>query len=250
MNPDNSIDEEHKAEIYPPPHKKVKINQTESVQASNTPAEILLKKELKEDVLKRFQTIDSNLTSQPESQPKKTYEKVRAQLEFYLGDTNLRKDKYLRDLISKNRKGYINLKDFLKFNKIKSLLEHLPPDARAKELLTAVQSSHLLKTNKANTMVRRKVAFNPNLTPEEQAKVDAKTVYIENFPENVTHEKIASIFSRVGKVVHVSLPRYEESRAFKGFGFVEFEVNDQDLDCNWLIYIYILLRMRNKRMLQ
>jgi len=33
-------------------------------------------------------------------------------------------------------------------------------------------------------------------------------IYVENFPNNLTHEKLASIFKRAGKIRHVSIPKF------------------------------------------
>lgn len=57
-------------------------------------------------------------------------------------------------------------------------------------------------------------------SPEE---VDECTLYVEQIPINSTHESLKELFSRFGKVVYVSLPRYQKSRQLKQFAFVEFE---------------------------
>lgn len=47
---------------------------------------------------------------------------IKKQIEYYLGDENLAKDDFFRDLILKNQKtGYINISVFLNCNKIKKL---------------------------------------------------------------------------------------------------------------------------------
>lgn len=49
-------------------------------------------------------------------------EKIRKQIEYYLGDANLKKDKFFCNLLSEGSKGYVDIKVFLKCNKIKELL--------------------------------------------------------------------------------------------------------------------------------
>jgi hypothetical protein len=49
-------------------------------------------------------------------------------MEFYLGDNSLNNDKFLLNLLLKNKKHYIDLVIFLKFNKIKSYLIDIPSD--------------------------------------------------------------------------------------------------------------------------
>ena len=43
-------------------------------------------------------------------------------MEFYFGNSNLSQDKYFLKLISKDHKGYVDIKEFLSFNKIKKIL--------------------------------------------------------------------------------------------------------------------------------
>jgi hypothetical protein len=46
---------------------------------------------------------------------------IKKQVEYYLGDSNLSKDDFFRNLISKNAAGYLDLSTILKCNKIKKL---------------------------------------------------------------------------------------------------------------------------------
>ena len=46
---------------------------------------------------------------------------IKKQVEFYMGDTNLAKDDFFRDLITSNKDGYVDVTAFLKCNKIKHL---------------------------------------------------------------------------------------------------------------------------------
>ena len=46
---------------------------------------------------------------------------LQSQLEFYLGDPNMKKDKYLQNHIKQSKKGYIGLEVFLRFNKIREI---------------------------------------------------------------------------------------------------------------------------------
>ena len=51
-------------------------------------------------------------------------------------------------------------------------------------------------------------------------------IYVENFPENLSHEHLALIFSRAGKMKHVSIPKYKHSKQSKGFAFIEFDTEE------------------------
>jgi hypothetical protein len=62
------------------------------------------------------------------------------------------------------------------------------------------------------------------LTPLEPlaATTDARTVYIDSFSATDDHDSLRRTFAKFGKVNLVSLPRFSQSKKFKGFGFVEF----------------------------
>ena len=141
-------------------------------------------------------------------------------MEFYLGDSNLRNDKFLLNLLRQNEKGFIDLTIFLNFNKVKKILAEKPTlDEKLKALQQAIQSSTLIKLHKDKSKVRRRIAFNAYSHSN-----DKRMVYVENFPEKTTHEVLAQIFSKIGEVLLVSIPKYAETHAPKGFAFIEFKV--------------------------
>lgn len=45
---------------------------------------------------------------------------------------------------------------------------------------------------------------------------------MEKYPPDSDHDTLRKLFSKYGKVVHVSLPRNPNTREFKGFAFIEF----------------------------
>ena len=199
------------------------------------PLEIEFTKRKPETSLKSlFENVDSNLLEEEKSSTSdKTMIKLRKQMEFYMGDSNLHNDKFLCNLMKQNEKGFINLTIFLNFNKIKKILnEGIEQDIEEnigsleqnlQKLKKAINSSNLLKMNKIQTKVRRKVLY------IQKKSNDNRVIYVENLPDKVTHEVLAKIFSKNGEVLHVSLPKYTETQVPKGFAFIEFKVN----------YIYI-----------
>ena len=70
-------------------------------------------------VLKRkYREVDSNLVASDEDS---FVDRIRKQLEFYFGDSNLSRDKFLCQLIEKDKRGCVDIEIFLKFNRIKSI---------------------------------------------------------------------------------------------------------------------------------
>ena len=89
-------------------------------------------------------------------------------------------------------------------------------------LKDSIKNSEILKLNKPETMVKRRVPYKFDNEEEVKRDIDKRTVYVENLPEDSTHESVAEIFQNAGKILHVSLPKFSDSKAIKGFGFIEF----------------------------
>jgi La domain./RNA recognition motif. len=179
----------------------------------------------RKELEQHLQTVDSTLDDPEEEEMGSNIKKLQKQLEFYFGDSNLRNDKFLRELIFENNKGYVDLSVFLKFNKVKQILGDMDVEEdKIKALVDACSTSLLLKLNKDKTKVRRKIPFTQETLIKHQEEMDRRTVYVEDIPEDTNHEAIAHVFSKCGKILHVSLPKYSESKTLKGFGFIEFSV--------------------------
>lgn len=93
---------------------------------------------------------------------------IQKQVEYYLGDENLKKDEFFRDLISSSKDGYIDIAVVLKCNKIKKLGVN-----KAQQIATACKGSQALEFNPDGTKVRR--TGNASLPEKvETKKRDAK----------------------------------------------------------------------------
>lgn len=145
-----------------------------------------------------------------------TREVLKKQLEFYFGDSNLRRDNFLKKRMDK-KTGYMDFATICKFNKMKSISTDLAL------IKTAVEASDFLELNEAGTKIRRKDKV---VIPKMPNDLDDRTAYVENLPEGFTHDSVRAIFETCGKVLNVSLPRFKDTRKFKGFGFIEFAVKD------------------------
>lgn len=71
----------------------------------------------------------------------------------------------------------------------------------------AVRKSNLLKISKCGKLVKRRLPF--DMKRVDTAQMDRNTVYVENFPESLSLESIAKIFSRAGKIRNVTLPKFK-----------------------------------------
>ena len=157
-------------------------------------------------------------------------EMLRKQLEFYLGDPNLKKDKYLQGFLRKNKKGYLDLTIFLGFNKIREIfMEASISDQKQKlsDLVSAIEKSDFLKVNSLQNRVKRVSKFElDSALANDQVKsdTDERTIYIENLPLTCSLADIVHIFRNCADIVHISLPR-NHAKQIKGFAFIEFAVS-------------------------
>ncbi|XP_014666201.1 PREDICTED: la-related protein 7-like [Priapulus caudatus] len=142
---------------------------------------------------------------------KKLMRDIRQQMEFYFSDSNLAKDRFMKEQLNNAEDGYIDLSIFTRFNKIRSMTVDLTV------LAESLQSSDILQVSDDKTKVKR-------VTEVAQLEnVDDCTVYVERLPKHANHDWVKQIFKRCGNVTYVSMPKFKKSSNFKGFAFVEFD---------------------------
>jgi RNA recognition motif-containing protein len=87
-------------------------------------------------------------------------------------------------------------------------------------LRQAVHKSKMLKLSKDDLRVKRRIPF--TMKDVNTVEIDRASVYVENFPEHLTHRELAKMFARAGPIRNVSVPKYKENFTSKGFAFIEF----------------------------
>ncbi|XP_016948773.1 la-related protein 7 [Drosophila biarmipes] len=137
------------------------------------------------------------------------FNSIRGQMEFYFGDANLSKDRFLRRFVEQD--PYVPLEIFLTFNKIKTLTQDV------QQIAKALSNSQLLELDETKLKVKRRTKL------PDQRDVNGKTLYVEALPANATHDWLKEVFSRYGPVAYVSLPHYPGTKRIKEFAFIEFE---------------------------
>lgn len=141
---------------------------------------------------------------------------IAKQVDFWFGDANLHKDRFLREQIEKSRDGYVDISLLVSFNKMKKLTTD------GKLIARALKSSAVVELDLEGTRIRRKKPLGER--PQDE---DERTVYVELLPKNVNHSWIERVFGKCGNVVYVSIPHYKSTGDPKGFAFVEFETKEQ-----------------------
>ncbi|KAJ6668832.1 hypothetical protein lerEdw1_012318 [Lerista edwardsae] len=171
----------------------------------------------------RSKTMEKETSEQKKERDKKKRSRVKQvltdiakQVDFWFGDVNLHKDRFLREQIEKTRDGYVDISLLVSFNKMKKLTTDRKLIARA------VKSSSVVELDLEGTKIRRRQPLS-----EQPSDVDSRTVYVELLPKNVDHSWIERVFGKCGNVVYISIPRYKTSKDPKGFAFVEFETKEQ-----------------------
>ena len=153
--------------------------------------------------------------------------KIIRQIEYYFGDFNLPRDKFLMEEI-KNNEGWVSMETMLKF---KRLLE-LSSDKDI--ILAALKKSKagLMEVAEDNTKIRRNPEIPlPENTVESKAALEARTVYVKGFDnEDTTLDELLDYFNETNpSVVSVQMRNYGVGQGkdkvwkFKGSIFVTFK---------------------------
>ncbi|KAH7956305.1 la protein homolog [Rhipicephalus sanguineus] len=147
-------------------------------------------------------------------------DKIIKQLEYYFGDKNLSRDKFLqRKLESGN--GWVEIDVLLTFNKLRSL-------TYKKWTVSAAfywKGSQLLEISRDETKVRRKPAH--PWPRRSRTELDELTVFVKGFPLNTCTDELDKFFGQFGQSVDVFMMCHNKTRKFKGSVFATFATKDE-----------------------
>ncbi|XP_061736046.1 lupus La protein isoform X1 [Nerophis ophidion] len=144
--------------------------------------------------------------------------KVARQVEYYFGDHNLLRDRFLKEQLQLDD-GWVTLETMLKFNRLKSITSD------ADVIISALKKSTtgLLEISEDKTKIRRSQEKPlPELTDEYKDTVKHKSVYIKGFPLATTLDEIQEWLNGKGNIENVQMRRDME-RQFKGSVFICFD---------------------------
>ncbi|CAL1289380.1 unnamed protein product [Larinioides sclopetarius] len=149
-------------------------------------------------------------------------QKIIRQVEYYFGNFNLCKDKFLREQI-KLDDGWVPLETMVKFNRLKTLTQDFNIICTALEK----SSNGLVEINEDSTKIRRRVE---NPIPDESylknEAVEDRTLYVKGFRKNVSLDQLLEFFKE-HKVENIFMRRFPgNNRGFKGSCFVMFDTVD------------------------
>uniref|UniRef100_A0A224Z3R0 Lupus La protein n=1 Tax=Rhipicephalus zambeziensis TaxID=60191 RepID=A0A224Z3R0_9ACAR len=149
--------------------------------------------------------------------------KIITQVEYYFGDFNLPRDKFLQGKL-KEDDGWVTIETLLTFNRLKSLTTESGVVAAALRKST----SQLLEVSEDGTKIRRSPAKPaPESNKEQQQKLDELSVYVKGFPPTAGIDELLEFFGRFGKCINVFMRRYPKTRKFKGSVFATFATKEE-----------------------
>ena len=143
-------------------------------------------------------------------------QKIRKQVEFYFGDHNLPKDKFLQAELAKNPQGWIPLAILLSFNRLKSL------STDPAVIMHALMGSDIVEVCQQSQMVRR---IGEIKTGSDMLE---RSLYVKAFKPEDTLEQVEAFFEAKGVqgIAAIRMRRMRECKTFKGSVFLEFTTQE------------------------
>ncbi|KAL8616084.1 hypothetical protein ACOMHN_064634 [Nucella lapillus] len=150
--------------------------------------------------------------------PSQLEKKIIRQVEYYFGDMNLPRDKFLLEKTREND-GWVPMEVMLKFNRLKTISDDR--EAIVKALQKA--KSGLIEVHEDLTKVRRCPDRPlPDNSKERKDDLMARTLYVKGFPADSTLDGLMDFFEDHGKMDNVLMRRNKPGKDFKGSVFVTF----------------------------
>uniref|UniRef100_A0AC34QPQ7 La protein n=1 Tax=Panagrolaimus sp. JU765 TaxID=591449 RepID=A0AC34QPQ7_9BILA len=147
--------------------------------------------------------------------------KILKQIEYYFGNVNLQRDKFLQDEIKKEH-GWVPLDVLLTFNRLKQLTTD------KKVIAEALKTSDVVDVSEDGEKVRRNPDVPiPENTLEFWNEIKTRTVYVKGFEPDTKLDDILSYLKPYGTVQNVVMRRLKDTKAFKGSVFATFATTEE-----------------------
>jgi lupus La protein len=136
--------------------------------------------------------------------------KIKKQVEFYFGDGNYARDKFLQAEAAKNADGWIKLDVIASFNRLKTM------GATIERIQEAVKDSPIVELSGDGTDIKRK------LPVQDVQDLLTRSIYVKGFPKDTPLEQLEDFFGAHPGLLAIRMRRFREEKSFKGSVFVEF----------------------------
>lgn len=148
-------------------------------------------------------------------------EKIKNQIEFYFGDVNMQRDKFLIEQ-TKLDDGWVPMSVMLTFKMLASMSKD------ADVILKAIESSELMEVSEDKRKIRRSPKHPLPVYNEEYRKAqEARTAYVKGFPQQDTNiEKLKAFFKDFEPFENIVMRKYQDKDKklqFKGSIFIQFK---------------------------
>nr|XP_054753034.1 lupus La protein-like [Lytechinus pictus] len=165
--------------------------------------------------------VKTEVKTEGDAQPTALEKKIARQIEYYFGDSNLKRDTFLQLKIREDN-GWVPLETMIKFNRLKILTSDFDVIVQALEN----SPTGLMEISEDKLKIRR--AVNKPL-PEETAaywqSMRARSVYCKGFPIDADLDMMQEFMDQFGECVHIQLRRDKEKK-FKGSIFAVYDTID------------------------
>lgn len=193
---------------------------TETVAAEVIPTEA--KEETKEV------SLDAEPTIVPTPKASKDLQaQIVRQVEYYFGDANLARDKFLSEEITKDD-GWVTLELLSKFKRMQAL--STDPEVVCAALDTSDEG--LIEISEDRLKIRRHPERPlPEQNEETRKECISRTAYVKGFPADSEMSDLIEFFDAHDKVVNIVMRKYMDKPTkvyhFKGSVFVTFQKREQ-----------------------
>uniref|UniRef100_A0A0K8TR23 Putative la rna-binding domain of la-related protein 3 n=1 Tax=Tabanus bromius TaxID=304241 RepID=A0A0K8TR23_TABBR len=160
-------------------------------------------------------------------EPSKQEKEIIRQIEYYFGDANLHRDKFLLQQIEKDE-GWVPFEVLLTFKRLASLSKE--PEVIVKALEKSDEG--LIEISEDKTKIRRHPERPlPEHNEERRKEISSRTAYAKGFPLDAEMSDLIEFFSPFEKVLNINMRKYHDKRTktykFKGSVFVTFAKKEQ-----------------------
>ncbi|XP_077264517.1 la autoantigen-like isoform X3 [Temnothorax americanus] len=150
--------------------------------------------------------------------------KIKAQVEYYFGNVNMQRDKFLIEQ-TKLDEGWIPMTVMLNFKILASLSKNVDV------ILKALETSDLIEISEDKKKIRRSPKHPlPEFNEGYRKAQEARTVYVKGFPlTDTTIDKLKAFFEPYKPLETIVMRKYQDKDKvfkFKGSVFVQFETVD------------------------
>lgn len=211
-------------------NKELKTNEKGAAEAPEK-AEVVEKgagdaAECKTDEAKSNGEPEKEKQSEDEEKPSELEHKIIRQIEYYFGDINLPRDKFLQEQI-KIKDGWISMDTMLNFKRLAALTTEKPAIIKALKK----SKNKLIEISEDETEIRRDPSKPlPEMNEERRAELTTRTLYMKGFTKDTKLDDILDFFNKMTTVENVVMRNYQDkatkSWIFKGSVFVVFPTRD------------------------